>query len=891
MSSWSSGLRRKAGDSRPKLEDIPCVRTLGGGWVPPSSKVFFPRQREEVEFPEGLQVPITALPEVDGLRPLLETAGVRSFEWRQLIPEFVIPLLTDPEVDDQTRRAAFVALRGYYDTERTGDPRMRLQIAQVLLPAANQSGSTRSLRPAGSLYFSRDWLGHDRLERIYGPFNEIEFLAVDPSEDQEQRQADRAFYEWVGVTPHPRIDVRRAEQRDQYPIGNLYRHPHRSYGKFWTEWETEVVQGSAACEQGHTTAQQLKSSFALDRFPELAATNDPDRLTLLWKELCVGWSRYAPALTSQIQCHHGWHSSAETVRTVPSLLQHMLRRCAWVPCVRHRQRSVIPPDHAWRITADTPPRIIERVAVLDRALDVPGSAQIIAALDVVDAARPAPTNLAFLLRDLENDFVEGDAEDGRSVQLAARWAMRTLNDVLDSGILQERVPLLARLDGRHVFSDKPLVATDPLLAETWEPVFPILDADRDLRRLHDALQLRILDEEVKTSPDPRGPRADRRLAVEAQINEAKPYLAAVAIDQVPSRQGDILRGLARLEVSVCDELILRYELDGETRERDEAVSYIAERIEHEGIIRRRIGTAHLELDPESQAPHWYALGPQLAQFLGVPTQGDAFALLLAATKSDREQYLAARRIPFAAVEEARLEFAQTPSDEVIEDLLHLGEEQVSAEEATVPSEAETSRELRGAGGESDESESTESQVELPELDHDAVSMTDGAEPDEREGEDAGRRRRPPGLGPPGPVDHERQQRVQLRIGRRGEEAVYEAERRRLLALRRDPALVVWRSRERELAPYDIESLDEDGQQIYIEVKSTTSDDPYDPFEISEAELILALQKRSRYYIYRVTDAHTASPSITRFRDPIHRLHHNTARLRLSGARLTFLPDK
>src|SRR5258707_293134 len=77
-----------------------------------------------------------------------------------------------------------------------------------------------------------------------------------------------------------------------------------------------------------------------------------------------------------------------------------------------------------------------------------------------------------------------------------------------------------------------------------------------------------------------------------------------------------------------DELVLVYELDGEKRERREATCFIAARIETEGIIRRRIGTAHLELDESGEWPHWYALGPRLAAFLEVPALGDAFALLL-----------------------------------------------------------------------------------------------------------------------------------------------------------------------------------------------------------------------------------------------------------------------
>jgi hypothetical protein len=131
----------------------------------------------------------------------------------------------------------------------------------------------------------------------------------------------------------------------------------------------------------------------------------------------------------------------------------------------------------------------------------------------------------------------------------------------------------------------------------------------------------------------------------------------------------------------------------------------------------------------------------------------------------------------------------------------------------------------------------------------------------------------------------------LHIGKRGERAAFEAERNRLAAHGQDPELVVWRARNYEFAPYDIESQDADGQQIYIEVKATTSDDPGDPFEITEAELLFAMRKRGSYYIYRVTSTHSATPGVRRYCDPIGRLHNNTARLRLSGARLTFISEE
>ncbi len=83
----------------------------------------------------------------------------------------------------------------------------------------------------------------------------------------------------------------------------------------------------------------------------------------------------------------------------------------------------------------------------------------------------------------------------------------------------------------------------------------------------------------------------------------------------------------------------------------------------------------------------------------------------------------------------------------------------------------------------------------------------------------------------------------------------------------DPSQVKWESEHNELAPYDISSID-GGQIIYIEVKSTTASDPVEPFVISYNELVLAGVKRDRYFIYRVTDALSETPTITRFRDPL-----------------------
>ena len=55
--------------------------------------------------------------------------------------------------------------------------------------------------------------------------------------------------------------------------------------------------------------------------------------------------------------------------------------------------------------------------------------------------------------------------------------------------------------------------------------------------------------------------------------------------------------------------------------------------------------------------------------------------------------------------------------------------------------------------------------------------------------------------------------------------------------------------------------------MWIEVKATNGCDPAEPFYISHADLVEASYRRSRYYVYRVTDVDSASPTITRWADP------------------------
>ncbi len=107
----------------------------------------------------------------------------------------------------------------------------------------------------------------------------------------------------------------------------------------------------------------------------------------------------------------------------------------------------------------------------------------------------------------------------------------------------------------------------------------------------------------------------------------------------------------------------------------------------------------------------------------------------------------------------------------------------------------------------------------------------------------------------------------------------------------DPSVVVHRADLQQFAPYDIESVDENGVRVYIEVKATSGDDPSAPFDISHAELMQAIRHGDRYRIYRVTSARSSSPHVTAYLDPIALVRSGKATLDTASARMRFGADE
>ncbi len=114
------------------------------------------------------------------------------------------------------------------------------------------------------------------------------------------------------------------------------------------------------------------------------------------------------------------------------------------------------------------------------------------------------------------------------------------------------------------------------------------------------------------------------------------------------------------------------------------------------------------------------------------------------------------------------------------------------------------------------------------------------------------------------------------IGRRGEEIIFLQEIESVERLGYPKSRVKWVAKENPAADYDILSVDENGRDLWLEVKSTTG--RHGHFQWSISEFKKAMQERGQYILWRVYEADTTHPSVKPFRDPVGMIIRNGIQL-------------
>jgi hypothetical protein len=109
-----------------------------------------------------------------------------------------------------------------------------------------------------------------------------------------------------------------------------------------------------------------------------------------------------------------------------------------------------------------------------------------------------------------------------------------------------------------------------------------------------------------------------------------------------------------------------------------------------------------------------------------------------------------------------------------------------------------------------------------------------------------------------------------KVGDAGERVVklYEEGRLRKLGRHDLADRVRWHAPEREFVGWDITSFDDEGKELYIEVKSCIGKAvSCISLTANEWQAARDIERRDHYYIYIVTDALSAKPRIERMRNP------------------------
>jgi hypothetical protein len=868
LARWIEGLGDSAaGEVVATLKSRPIVQDSRGRWRYPRDVVI--HRPDSPALPARLRMTELSVPAGPGIRRLIRALDIPELTTAAAL-DIVISAADQRDFGTRSTEAeevhAFLREAWKLDRREVQDRGKRLGLMPV--PSRKARGRRVEWKRANRVYFTGEWTNMRTLESLYGRFGQAEFLARNPEGDASSLRSEAAFYRALGVAKEPRI---------RKCAGTTFESNWRGDLSGFKEWQSlDEVRAALACEDGHPQTPRHISFSSLDRLDELLATDSRDVFAAL--------SRYLSSIENsfggdaEIYCLNSSHSGRLQTKRAIGYQRWRLETTPWIP-VRNDPSGATtrPPGEAW-IGTRLPQWLMVPQARL-KSEDSHG-------LHLVSADRPGIQAVERALRDLNSHFPDlAEASDG--VGKSALWLLKRLDRAHQHRHAPGTLPPLPSMVG-----GQPTWSTSPVIADlAGLEAFPNVEVLpegmwRGLKRGYGLPRAsEVVKQEIEVGDRIRAPRLFSR--------EQQGRLAAVLASQ-GADEDRVATRLARLRESAVTFIKVRFSLDGQP------TSTVASPPFHLDIHRdraNRVRGASLFVVLPATAATRIAIGRDLASYLEIPDMHASIGLFL--TNSDAVVESESLSSEDIAEAERRVQSHRRGKDDPdleIDDLVDplsdvfLGDGEVESDV-----EAEHERQDKPAGAR-DRMESTSSgdtrtngperEPSLPPLVHDSVLATDATTEASVVIETQPRRERRSAGGGGGAgtkVDWARLESDRRLYGRRGEEVAYENERRRLTAKGWDADLVKWVSRDNELSPYDIESVNDDGSPRYIEVKATTADDPSEPFPISTPELLFAAAHRAGYFIYRVTSVKSASPRIHRYNDPMGELEAQRAYLRTSKA--------
>lgn len=372
----------------PPQADIPDVQMPGIAFLTPP--VYRPDAAVDARTQSEL---------VDELKPALETIwGVNEFVFEEVVRAAIFPLLASPQqpdVDDAPLRERAVLELIWQladDSVRPEAPLPHIERTQTLhrlclLPVPTRDGGWA---PACRVYFGTEWQPERAAAQSVEPLFEsaniddvqylaspTDFAAITTPEDDDPDAFDdaqsafsswRAFFRWLGVSPHIRITpfFDPQSRRDLMSTKGIERPKQASVldtltDEEWTQYRAHLTEALDADGRQRGDNDSIYQIHGIEFFDQLVAaaatanTNEGDRevATRLFEHVTAWWrgslQQYRhPVLATHDVTSFGWRNQNcpkdnETRRVGLNLWLWQLQHATWCPSTH----GVRQPNEVW----------------------------------------------------------------------------------------------------------------------------------------------------------------------------------------------------------------------------------------------------------------------------------------------------------------------------------------------------------------------------------------------------------------------------------------------------------------------------------------------------------------------------------------------------------------
>lgn len=918
---WQSLPPDKRSSFIAKMSTAAVIPTLKG-WRQPAkdSTLIFQAnlRKDEPDVPSGFDFEIVTSEAYGktGSRSeeyqLLNNLGVFDYDALSIALRAILPAFED---GNRFRQLSAESIKGAYEFLKQNRPSLpNSRKGNLLLPAFRPSEGQIVWRPAKDLYLGEFWLGNDNLEVIYGGFEDVYFLGAPEFLVEIPAQAKQGwldFFEWLGVESKPRwVSVTSPEFGQALKTSSSFCNSRFSnYGR-WEKYLENYWKLFVCTNPIHQYATfRFSEVHTIHHLEDIIATGNREVMHRLFAVLAASWGeRYYPKITTQIQCSRS--SCNQPKRSLPNYFVFVLQSSDWVPALTRNTeaRELLHPSEVWTLGQAEPQAVQRMVPILPLSLQQTEFALFQSNLKFMDSTKASFEDYLALLQRLPDLYpldlpdLESDARNTwrSDIRTVFNWLCQSMQSILIRGDSKQparpaHLKILAfRNDETPCYievDDKRLVyPNDHYLEERWADTCYYLRVDDDWRRLRDWLGIPNLSDniEAKSEPSPElGPETDQ---AQAKLKSVLPYYLALIEKRAPSRLSDLVSRLKRLRCHVVEELWVSQRLKETTIEPKRYQEEIYLQLDelpgpHSGTV--RIGNLYIKRTALENYALW---GRPIASYIEIDLLADSLIMLLEKDNAMRWQYLRVKGVTEADYSRMQGKLGELDDstvdervdkklNEILKKTLETDREDKEKDkdkekekhsepppEKSGPSDGNGN--INGSQEGKRQEERHEPKTEEPNLPAlEDVTVTGFDYRGDGEIPVSEYKRHGHGDGKGAPINWDSMESYKRLIGKRGEEIVfklYEPNRLRSLGYTEEDIhrLLKWISRDDETADHDLESVDEAGNPIVIEVKSSAGENP--SFDMSVPEFRKAMACRESYYLYRVFNVRTAQPYVWRY---------------------------